>query len=130
MTRPTPSQDADPTLIRDAAHPNEPTATDAVLVTSHGLRFRDAMTHIVQACDQALADPRLITTRDLDGPLRHLVDDLRREKAAAVRCRAIVEGHVAAAVAEMRDEAQDTGDGYMLTIATALETDGYHELVP
>ncbi len=126
----TPDQDADPTLIRDAAHPDDATATDAVLVTSHGLRFRDAMTHIVQACDQALADPRLIATRDLDGPLRHLVTDLRREKAAAVRCRAIFEGHVAAAVAEMRDEAQAAGDAYMLTIAAALEADAYQELAP
>ncbi len=42
------------------------------------------MTHIVHACDQALADARLTTTRDLDGPLHSLVTDLRREKAAAL----------------------------------------------
>ncbi len=126
----TPDHDADPTLIRDATHPDDATVTDALLVTSHGLRFRDAMTHIIQACDRALADPRLITTKDLDGPLRRLVADLRREKAAAVRCRAIFEGHLAAAVAEMRDEAQATGDGSMLTIAAALETDAYQELAP
>jgi len=122
--------DADPTLIRDATHPDDATVTDAWLVTSHGLRFRDAMTHIVQACDQALADPRLITTKDLDGPLHSLVTDLRREKAAAIHCRAIFEDHVAAAVAEMRDEAQATGDAYMLTIAAALEADAYQELAP
>ncbi len=126
----TSDQDADPTLIRDAAHPDDATATDAWLVTSHGLRFRDAMTHIVQACDQALADPRLIATKDLDGPLQRLVADLRREKAAAFHCRAIFEGHVAAAVAEMRSVAQATSDGYMLTIAAALETDAYQELAP
>ncbi len=126
----TPDHDADPTLIRGATHPDDGTATDAWLGTSHGLRFRDAMAHIVQACDQALADPRLITTKDLDGPLQRLVADLRREKAAAMRCRAIFEGHVAAAVAEMRDEAQATGDTSMLTIAAALEADAYHELAP
>ncbi len=119
-----------PIRHRYATHPDDATATGAWLVTGHGLRFRDAMTHIVQACDQALADPRLLTTKELTGPLHSLVADLRREKAAALRCRALFEGHIAAAVAEMRSVAQVTGDGYLFTIAAALETDAYHELVP
>jgi len=124
----TPSHDADPEPRRDAAHPDDPTATDTWLATTPNLRFRDAMTHIMHACDQALADARLTTTRDLDGPLHDLVSDLRREKAAAVRCRALFERHVDAAVAEMRALAQTTDDAYMLKIAAALETDAYDEL--
>jgi len=126
----TPDHDADLKPIRDAAHLDEPPATDAVLASGHGLRFRDAMTRIIHACDQALADPRLIATKDLAGPLRDLVADLRREKAAALRCRAIFEGHVEAAAAEMRGVGRATGDAYMLKIAETLETDAYHELIP
>jgi len=122
--------DATTPPLRDATHPDERNATDAWLVTGHGLRFRDAMTHIVHACDQALADARLTTTRDLDGPLQSLVADLRREKAAALACRAIFESLLAAAVADMRGVAQATDDAYMRKVADALETDAYQELVP
>ncbi len=88
------------------------------------------MTHIVHACEHALADARLTATRDLDGPLQRLVADLRREKAAALACRAIFESHLAAAVAEMRGLSQATDDAYMRKIADALETDAYQELAP
>jgi len=125
-----PDHDAMTPPRRDATHPDERTATDAWLVTGHGLRFRDAMTTIVQDCEQALADARLTTTRDLDGPLQSLVTGLRREKAAALACRAIFESHLAAAVAEMRGLAQATDDAYMRKIADALETDAYQELAP
>jgi len=126
----TPDHDTATTSLRDATHPDERTATDAWLDRGHGLRFRDAMTHIVHACDHALADARLTTTRDLDGPLQRLVADLRREKAAALACRAIFENHVAGAVADLRDLAQATDDAYMRKIADALETNAYQELVP
>lgn len=126
----TPDHDATTPPLRDAGHPDDQTATAAWLATGHGVRFRDAMTHIVHACDQALMDARLTTTRDLDGPLQSLVTDLRREKAAAVACRAIFESHLAAAVADMRGLAQATDDAYMRKIADSLETDAYQELVP
>ncbi len=77
-----------------------------------------------------LADARLTTTRELDGPLHSLVTDLRREKAAALACCAIFENHLDAAVAEMHDLAQATDDAYMRKIADALETDAYQELAP
>jgi len=116
--------------LRDAGHPDDGTATAAWLATRPCLPFSDAMTTIVHACDQALADARLTATRDLDGPLQSLVTDLRREKAAALACRAIFENHLAAAVAEMRGLAQITDDAYMRKIADALETDAYQELAP
>jgi len=125
-----PAHDAKTTPLRGAAHPDDGTATDAWLATSPCLPFSDAMTTIAHACDQALADARLTTTRDLDGPLQSLVTDLRREKAAALACRAIFESHLAAAVAEMRGLAQATDDAYMRKIADALETDAYQELAP
>jgi len=78
----TPTPAAPPPPLRDAGHPDEQTATAAWLATGHGVRFRDAMTTIVHACDQALADARLTTTRDLDGPLHSLVADLRRGRDA------------------------------------------------
>ena len=126
----TPNHDAPWPPLRDAGHPDDQTATAAWLATGHGVRFRDAMTTIVYACDQALADARLTTTRDLDGPLHSLVADLRCEKAAALACRAIFENHLAAAVAEMYDLAQITDDAYMRKIADALESDAYQELAP
>ncbi len=116
--------------LRDATHPDDGNATDAWLATRPCLPFSDAMTRIVHACDQALADARLTTTRDLDGPLHHFVADLRREKAAALACRAIFENHLIAAVAEMRGLAQATDDAYMRKIADALESDAYQELAP
>ncbi len=116
--------------LRDATHPDDGTATDAWLATRPCLPFSDAMTRIVHACDHALADARLTVTRDLDGPLQRLVTDLRREKAAALACRAIFENHLAAAVAEMHDLAQIADDAYMRKIADALETDAYQELAP
>ncbi len=125
-----PAHDAKTTPLRGAAHPDDGTATDVWLATSPCLPFSDAMTTIAHACDQALADARLTTTRDLDGPLQSLVTDLRREKAAALACRAIFESHLAAAVAEMRGLAQATDDAYMRKIADALETDAYQELAP
>jgi len=125
----TPNPAAPPPPLRDAGHPDDQTATAAWLATGPGVRFRDAMTTIVQACDQALADARLTMTRDLDGPLHSLVADLRREKAAALACRAIFENHLAAA-AEMRGLAQATDDAYMRKIADALESDAYQELAP
>ncbi len=126
----TPNPAASPPPLRDAGHPDDQTATAAWLATGPGVRFRDAMTTIVHACDQALADARLTTTRDLDGPLHSLVADLRREKAAALACRAIFESHLAAAAAEMRGLAQATDDAYMRKIADALESDAYQELAP
>jgi len=125
-----PAHDAKTTPLRGAAHPDDGTATDAWLATRPCLPFSDAMTTIAHACDQALADARLTTTRDLDGPLQSLVTDLRCEKAAALACRAIFENHLAAAVAEMHDLAQATDDAYMRKIADALETDAYQELAP
>ncbi len=126
----TPDHDDATTPLRSAAHPTDRTATDAWLVTGPCLRFSDAMTRIAHACDQALADARLTTTRDLDGPLHSLVADLRGEKAAALTCRALFENHLTRAVADMRDIAQATGDAYMRKIADALETNAYQELVP
>ena len=125
-----PDRNTATTTLRDATHPDDPTATDAWLATGPCVQFSDAMTHIGHACDQALADARLITTRDLDGPLHGLVTDLHREKAAAVACRAIFESHLAAAVGEMRALSQATDDMYMRKIADALETNAYHELMP
>ena len=125
-----PAHDAKTTPLRGAAHPDDGTATDAWLATRPCLPFSDAMTTIAHACDQALADARLTTTRELDGPLHSLVTDLRREKAAALACRAIFESHLAAAVAEMRGLSQATDDAYMRKIADALETDAYQELAP
>ncbi len=116
--------------VHTATHPDDGTATDAWLATRPCVPFSDAMTHIVHACEQALADARLTATRDLDGPLQRLVADLRREKAAAVACRAIFESHLAAAVADMRGLSQATDDAYMRKIADALETDAYQELAP
>ncbi len=125
-----PAHDAKKTPLRGAAHPDDGTATDAWLATRPCVPFSDAMTTIAHACDQALADARLTTTRELDGPLHSLVTDLRREKAAALACRAIFESHLAAAVAEMRGLSQATDDAYMRKIADALETDAYQELAP
>jgi len=125
-----PAHDAKTTPLRGAAHPDDGTATDAWLATRPCVPFSDAMTTIAHACDQALADARLTTTRELDGPLHSLVTDLRREKAAALACRAIFESHLAAAVAEMRGLSQATDDAYMRKIADALETDAYQELAP
>ncbi len=124
-----PAHNAKTTPLRGAAHPDDGTATDAWLATRPCLPFSDAMTTIAHACDQALADARLTTTRELDGPLQSLVADLRREKAA-LACRAIFESHLAAAVAEMRGLGQATDDAYMRKIADALETDAYQELAP
>ena len=124
----TPDRDAAVTPTRDAAHLNEASATDAWLGVGPGLRFRDAMARIIQACDRALADPRLAATGELAGPLQRLVVDLRRERAAAVRCRTIFEGHIEAAAAEMRSVAAVTDDAYIRKIAAALEADTYHEL--
>jgi len=125
-----PAHDAKTTPLRGAAHPDDGTATDAWLATRPCLPFSDAMTTIAHACDQALADARLTTTRELDGPLQRLVADLRREKAATLACCAIFESHLAAAVAEMRGLAQATNDAYLRKIAAALETDAYQELAP
>jgi hypothetical protein len=125
-----PAHDAKTTPLRGAAHPDDGTATDAWLATRPCVPFSDAMTTIAHACDQALADARLTTTRELDGPLHSLVTDLRREKAAALACRAIFESNLAAAVAEMRGLSQATDDAYMRKIADALETDAYQELAP
>ncbi len=125
-----PAHDAKTTPLRGAAHPDDGTATDAWLATRPCLPFSDAMSTIAHACDQALADARLTTTRELDGPLHSLVTDLRREKAAALACCAIFENHLDAAVAEMHDLAQATDDAYMRKIADALETDAYQELAP
>jgi len=47
------------------------------------------------------------------GSLQRLVADLRREKAAALACRALFESHLAATVAEMRDLSRATDDAYM-----------------
>ncbi len=126
----TPNPAATPPPLRDAGHPDDGTATDAWLATRPCLPFSDAMTTIVHACDQSLADARLTTTRDLDGPLQRLVADLRREKVAALACRAIFENHLTAAVAEMRGLSQATDDAYMRKIADALETDAYQDLAP
>ncbi len=125
-----PAHDAKTTPLRGAAHPDDGTATDAWLATRPCSPFSDAMSTIAHACDQALADARLTTTRELDGPLHSLVTDLRREKAAALACCAIFENHLNAAVAEMHDLAQATDDAYMRKIADALETDAYQELAP
>jgi len=125
-----PAHDAKTTPLRGAAHPDDGTATDAWLATRPCVPFSDAMTTIAHACDQALADARLTTTRELDGPLHSLVTDLRREKAAALACRAIFESNLATAVAEMRGLSQATDDAYMRKIADALETDAYQELAP
>jgi len=125
-----PAHDAKTTPLRGAAHPDDGTATDAWLATRPCLPFSDAMSTIAHACDQALADARLTTTRELDGPLHSLDTDLRREKAAALACCAIFENHLDAAVAEMHDLAQATDDAYMRKIADALETDAYQELAP
>ncbi len=125
-----PAYDAKTTPLRGAAHPDDGTATDAWLATRPCLPFSDAMSTIAHVCDQALADARLTTTRELDGPLHSLVTDLRREKAAALACCAIFENHLDAAVAEMHDLAQATDDAYMRKIADALETDAYQELAP
>jgi len=77
-----PAHDAKTTPLRGAAHPDDRTATDAWLATRPCLPFSDAMTTIAHAYDQAQADARLTTTRDLDGPLHSLVADLRRGRNA------------------------------------------------
>lgn len=111
--------------------PPAPATTPTDLLAEGQARgVRDAMDLIVRACDQALADARLAAIGATGSPLQRLVDDLQREKAAALRCRAIVDRHVAAAAAEMRDEAEATGDTYMQRIAAAFEAGDYRDLAP